>query len=157
MSIETAYRLFFQNKIEAAKKIVRRIIERSSAPKAYFLYALISYRENSLHEALWAIEKATEGDNEYYEAWILKSKILWAMKKHKKALECLDRAFEIQLRSEDYVDYEIFVYKAQIYLELGDVEKALEAVRKAKEINPSDDDVIEIEKKISELRKNERS
>jgi len=145
VSIETAYRLFFEGKLDHARSIVKRIIERSPSPKAYFLYALISYREKSVHEALWAVNKATEYDSDFYEAWILKAKILRSLKKYKEALECLDRAFEIQLRNDDYSDYEILVYKAEIYLEMGNKENARRELKKAKEINPDDDEIKRLE------------
>ena len=152
MSIERAYRLFFEGKIDSAKKIVKRLIEKSASAKALFLYGLICYREKNLSEALWAIEKATELEKDFYESWILKSHILRALGRFREALDCLNTALNIQIQREEYVDYEIFIHMAEIYMDIGDFDKACEFIDKALEINPKDSDALEVLKKIERIK-----
>lgn len=144
-----AYKFYFQNKISAAKRLLKRIIEKSPNAKAFFLYALICYQENNLAEAEWAIDEAITYEPGFYEAWILKSKILREQDKLSDALEALDRAYELQVELEEYVDYEIFILRAEIFLEIGMIDKAKRELNRAKELNPYDDDLLKLEKKIA--------
>jgi len=148
LSIEIAYRLFFTNKIDEAKKLVKRIVQKSPSSKAFFLFALIHYNEGLYNEAFWAVDKALELDDSYYEAWILKSHILRKMGRYQAALDCLDKAFDIQYKLEDYVDYEIYVLKARIYLEMGKVQDAIKILDIAKKINPMDEEILELSKQL---------
>jgi len=145
LSIELAYKLYFEGKAEAAKKIVRRIIERSDNPKALFLYALICYQGGELNEAFEALERAISVDSTLFEAWILRAKILRKMKRYSEAIESLDKAYELRLSEEDYEDYEILVLKAEILLEMGRADLARKEIEKAKKINPFDEDILILE------------
>jgi len=157
VSIERAYRLFFEGKIDSAKKIVKRLIEKSESAKALFLYGLICYREKNLSEALWAVEKTTELENDFYEAWILKSHILRSLGRFREALDCLNTALKIQIQHEEYTDYEIFIHMAEIYIDIGDFDRAREAINKALEINPKDSDALEVLKKIERVEHEKES
>ncbi len=148
MGVELAYKLYFEGKTKAAKKIVKRLVERSENPKALFLYALICYQDKELYEAYNALERAINADSEFFEAWILRAKILRHMKRYSEAIESLDRAYELRLNKEDYEDYEILILKAEIYLEMGRTDLARREIRKIKEINPFDDDILLLEQKL---------
>lgn len=158
MSLELAYKLFFKGNIMEAKKIVKKIIEKSKSPSAYFLYGFILYREKLFHDALWAVNKSIKLNQDFYEAWTLKAKILRSLGKLKEAIVCLDRALEIILETENYLDYELLILKALFYLEIGDIKHAREELNKAKEINPYDEAIKELEEKINlfEQKKGEK-
>jgi len=148
LSLELAYKLFFNGNIAESKKIIKKIIEKSESASAYFLYGLILYQEKSFHDALWATDKSIELNHDFYEAWILKAKILRSLGKIKEAIVCLDKALEIISRIEDYLDYELLIQKAQLYLEIGDTKNAKKELTRAKEINPDDEEIKALENKI---------
>lgn len=148
LTIELAYTLFFQGKIKEAKQIVKRILEKEQNPKASFLLAWICFQESEIQEAFSAIEETINLNVNFFEAWILRAKILHKMGRHSDALEALDKAYELRQTDEEYEDYEILALKAKILLEMGRLDLAKKEIEKAKKVNPYDEEIMSLEEKL---------